>query len=179
MRVFSSLGATVGILALAASSAGAQAASSFGPFVAYTSGRNISTPVTAGAEMALFGSGLFGFRGSGAILLDDRGRLDASAPHGWDVDGDLVLRLGHPGFGSFSLVPYAFTGIGGMSRPDALTGAKDFFHTWSYGGGVSLGLSRSLQITGEARQRAMRATGDTQWHSTGGAETRLGLMFRI
>ncbi len=178
MRVFSSLCTTTAVLALAASAAGAQGSSSFGPFVAYTSGHNISTPVTAGAQMALF-SGLFGVRGSGAILLDDRGRLDASAPHGWDMDGDLVLRLGHPGFASFSLVPYAFTGIGGMSRPDALTGAKEFYHTWSYGGGVSLGLSRSLQITAEARQRAMRATGETQWHSTGGAEMRVGLLFHL
>lgn len=177
MRLHSFLPAAA-LAVLAASTATAQASSSFGPFVAYTGGRNISAPVTAGAQMTVF-SGLFGIRGSGAILLDDRSRLDASAPNGWDIDGDLVMRLGHAGGASFSLVPYAFTGIGGRSRPDAFTGATDFSHTWSYGGGISLGLSRALQITGEARQRAMRATGETQWHSTGGAEIRLGAMFHL
>ncbi len=175
MRIISTMVPATALVASVALGAGAQATSSFGPFVAYTSGRSIGAPVTAGAELALF-AGTFGVRGSGAILLDDRGRLDASAPLGWDTDADLVMRLGHPGGQSFSLVPYAFAGIGGRSRPNAYTGTNDFSHTWSYGGGLALGLSHALQITAEARQRAMRAVGETQWHSTGGAEVRLGVM---
>ncbi len=174
MRIFPTIVPAAALVATAALGAGAQATSSFGPFVAYTSGRSIGSPVTAGAGLALF-AGTLGVRGSGAILLDG-GRLDASAPLGWDTDADLVMRLGHPGGQSFSLVPYAFTGIGGRSRPNAYTGTNDFWHTWSYGGGLALGLSHSLQITAEARQRAMRAVGETQWHSTGGAEVRLGVM---
>lgn len=175
MRVFSMLIPAAALVAGTAAAAAGQASSSFGPFVAYTSGRSINSPVTAGAGLTLF-AGTLGVRGSGAILLDDRSHLDASAPHGWDTDADLVMRLGRPASQGFSLVPYAFAGVGGRSRPNSLTGVNDFYHTWSYGGGLALGLSHSLQITGEARQRAMRATGETQWHSTGGAELRLGVM---
>lgn len=175
MRTLSTIVSGAALVAFTALAAGAQGSSSFGPFVGYTSGHGITSPVTAGAGIAFF-AGALGVRGSGAILLDDRGRLDASAPYGWDTDADLVMRLGRPTGQSFSLVPYAFAGIGGRSRPDSFTGVNDFYHTWSYGGGVALGLSHSLQITGEARQRAMRVTGETQWHSTGGAELRLGLM---
>lgn len=175
MRVLSTFVTTAALVASTAIAAGAQGSSAIGPFVSYTSGHGITSPVTAGAGITLF-AGALGVRGSGAILLDDRGHLDASAPHGWDTDADLVLRLGRPGWQSFSLVPYAFTGIGGRSRPNAITGVNDFYHSWSYGGGIALGLSHSIQITGEARQRAMRAIGETQWHSTGGAEVRFGVM---
>lgn len=174
-RILSTVVSAAALVASTTLAAGAQASSSFGPFVAYTSGHTIGAPVAAGAGLTLF-AGPLGVRGSGAILMDGNGRLDASAPMGWDTDADLVMRLGRAGGASFSLVPYAFTGVGGRSRPNAFTGTNDFYHTWSYGGGLALGLARSLQITAEARQRAMRAVGETQWHSTGGAEVRLGLM---
>lgn len=177
MRTVSHLAGGLALSAVVATTVAAQAVSGFGPFVAYPTGAHFDSPASAGASMTVYNAGIFGLRGSGAILLDG-GRLDASAPRGWDVDGDLLLRLGRASSISFSLVPYAFAGLGGRSRP-VLGAPNDYSHTWSYGGGVALALSRALEITGEARQRAMRETGETKWRSAGPTELRLGAAFRM
>lgn len=175
------------IATLVASRAGAQGFTSVTPFVSYARGSAIGDPSSAGLSVAMMG-GNAGLRASGAILLDERNRLDPDAPRGWDIDGDLLLRLGgghsHRRFhddAGLSLVPFGFVGLGGRRRPATISTfagtetTSTYTRTWSYGGGLALALSRALEISGEARWRNLRDPNGTGWHAAGTPELRLGV----
>jgi cell wall-associated NlpC family hydrolase len=75
--------------------------------------------------------------------------------------------------------PYAFAGIGAQSS-SASPSMNSAIKTWSYGGGVDVPLSPSLQINGEVRYRnQLRASLATAADFTPGAEYRIGLSLSL
>lgn len=144
------------------------------PFVSYYHADGIASPTLAGAELALW-AGQFGARGSAALPLS--GPTATNGARGWDGDLDLVVRLGDVTRSDIALIPYAFAGIGGRTRPDAF-GENRWTSMRSYGAGASLTLSRSLGVSAEARMRSYRDAYDGTWTADRVPEWRLGVVLR-
>ena len=144
-----------------------------------------SDPITrtlGGLSLSL-GTPFVGVRGSGAI-----GQSTLSAQAGainqgpsdvvWSSNADLLLgpvnaRLGE-GF-----MPYGFVGLG-MESAAYPTTFTDAIRTWSYGGGVQLGLGSLVSVNGEARFKRLAAPAtyaDSQF--VRGIEYRVGIGFHF
>ena len=140
----------------------------------------------AGFALTL-GNGAIGARGSFGLGLAQFSSARSSAsvpvPAQWTGDGDVIFA---DNFGGLAGIlggiakPYAFAGIGAQSS----TGSQSLnsaIKTWSYGGGVSVPLSSSLEIGGEVRYRNQlggRASTSAA-DFIPGAEYRIGLSFNF
>ena len=144
-----------------------------------------SDPITrtlGGVALSL-GTPFVGIRGSGAIGQSTvspqagaigRGNSDAV----WSSNADLLLgpmnaRLGE-GF-----MPYGFVGLGleSAAYPTTFT---DAIRTWSYGGGIQLGLGSLVSVNGEARFKRLAAPAtfaDSEF--VRGTEFRVGIGFHF
>jgi cell wall-associated NlpC family hydrolase len=139
-----------------------------------------SSPITRtiGGLSLSVGTPYLGIRGSGGLgvstLNAQTGVSQAPATLVWATDADLVLGPVNAGLGE-GFMPYTFAGIG-MGSSAQPTTFTDVIRTWSYGGGLQLGLGRMLSVNGEVRSRhlaapAMRA--DSQL--VRGLEYRVGI----
>ncbi len=155
MRLSSLLVRTGVLVVVTASSAAAQARLSTELFVA----RN--NTLSSGAS--LYGLGLMlsggplGLRASGALNLrtDSEDDVDVLRIGAWTGEVDLVLQpalLGAAERAPIAFSPYVFGGIGRISGVE-VDGSRSFWTGASYGGGVSLPLTRAMGVTGEARYR--------------------------
>lgn len=176
MRLHSTVAALALTAAAALPAAAQQTAPSvtLTPFVTYYRSEGVGSPTLAGGELALW-AGQFGGRGSLALPLT--GPTNADGARGWDGDLDLVVRLGDVTRSDIAFVPYAFAGMGGRTRPDALRNDV-WTPTRSYGAGATLSLSRALAISGEARMRRYRNAYDGSWDSDNTPEWRFGVVLR-
>ncbi len=153
----------------------AQSSVALTPFVAYYRAADVSSPTTAGADLAIYG-GQLGIRASAAVPVS--GPTDRNGSRGWDGDLDFVVRLSSPMSMSTTLVPYVFGGIGGRSRPDAFR-VPEWTPTRSFGAGAQLSLTRSLGVSAEARYRMMRTfqpDGTRPWRTDSSPELRVGIV---
>ena len=140
-----------------------------------------SDPITrtlGGLSLSL-GTPFVGIRGSGAIgqstVSPQAGALSAGNSDAvWSSTADLLVgpmnaRLGE-GF-----MPYGFVGLGleSAAYPTTFT---DAIRTWSYGGGIQLGLGSLVSVNGEARFKRLAAPAtfaDSQF--VRGIEYRVGI----
>ena len=153
----------------------AQSSLTLTPFLGYYRNTDVKSPATAGADLAIYG-GPLGIRASGAIPLT--GPTDSKKSRGWDGDLDFVVRLIDPSKLGFGLVPYAFGGFGGRTRPDAFQN-QVWTPTRSLGGGAQIILTRSLALSAEARVRSTRQLqldGSRPWRWDSAPEVRVGFM---
>jgi cell wall-associated NlpC family hydrolase len=159
-----------------------------------TSGAQIFTSLNnsfpGGGGVAGFGltlgNGSIGVRGSFGVGLSSfsatNGSSSTSTPRQWIGDADLVLgdRFGGlAGILGGALEPYAFAGVGAqsVSASPSLTSATK---TWSYGGGMTLPISNTFGISGEARYR--NQLGNAQVSPSDfvrGTEYRVGISFHF
>ena len=137
----------------------AQAEITAGPFLAampsaYDGHATRLTGLALGAY-----SGAFGARASGALAIDATTRSSTGARvstiSDWIADGDVLLRVG--GFDRYhSVAPdvaiFGFLGIGAIAWRDGIDSMR-VAQSWSHGGGLSIGLGESIQLSGEARYR--------------------------
>src|SRR5690349_17714635 len=144
-----------------------------------------SDPITrtlGGLSLSL-GTPFVGIRGSGAIgqstLSPQAGTINQGPSDlVWSSNADLLLgpvnaRLGE-GF-----MPYGFVGLGLESAANPTT-FTDAIRTWSYGGGVQLGLGSLVSVNGEARLKRLAAPAtyaDSQF--VRGIEYRVGIGFHF
>ncbi|MDQ6717338.1 MAG: C40 family peptidase [Gemmatimonadota bacterium] len=139
----------------------------------------------AGFAISL-GNGAIGVRGSFGVgisgLSASNGSTGSTAPRRWIGDGDLILGNNFGGLAGIlggALEPYAFAGVGAQSA-SASPSLSDAAKTWSYGGGVTLPLSNTLGISGEARQRnLLGASYVPPSDFVSGMEYRLGISFHF
>lgn len=104
-------------------------------------------------------SDAFGARVSGAMALNDTMRSSTGARittiSDWIADGDVLLRVGgRDRFHSISpeVSIFGFLGVGAVSWRDAADSMR-VVPSWSHGGGISVGLGQSVELSGEARFR--------------------------
>jgi len=144
-----------------------------------------SDPITrtlGGLSLSL-GTPFVGIRGSGAIgqsTVSPQAGNVAQGPSDvvWSSNADLLIgpmnaRLGE-GF-----MPYGFVGLGleSAAYPTTFT---DAIRTWSYGGGIQLGLGSLVSVNGEARFKRLAAPAtfaDSQF--VRGIEYRVGIGFHF
>lgn len=132
------------------------------------------------------GNGGIGVRGSFGVGLSGfsapSGASSSATPRQWAGDADIVVG---DNFGALAgllggaLEPYAFAGVGAQSisaSPSLNAAAK----AWSYGGGVTLPLSSTFGVSGEARYR--NQLGNSYLSPSdfvSGTEYRVGLSFHF
>jgi cell wall-associated NlpC family hydrolase len=144
-----------------------------------------SDPITrtmGGLSLSL-GTPYVGVRGSGAIgqsTLATQFGTPASGPSDvvWSTNADLLLGPMNAGLGE-GFMPYTFVGLGleSAAQPTTFT---DAIRTWSYGGGVQLGLGSLVSVNGEARFKRLAAPAtfaDSQF--VRGIEYRVGIGFHF
>jgi cell wall-associated NlpC family hydrolase len=180
---FSAISALIATFALPLTLA-AQASSGAQIFTA------INNSFPGGAGVAGFGltlgNGAIGARASFGVGLSGYASPSASpaagAPRQWMGDADIVLGNNFAGLAGIfggALEPYAFAGVGAqsVSTSPAMSAATK---TWSYGGGVSLPLSSTFGISGEARSRSQlgNAVGASS-EFVPGMEYRVGISFHF
>ena len=142
------------MLAVAASSAAAQARLSTELFVARNNTLASGTPLY-GLGLGFFG-GPIGLRASGALAfrteLVDRAEIVKIGA--WTGELDLLLQPAVLGGDRtvFPLAPYVFGGIGRISGIE-FDGSRSHWTGASYGGGVMVPLTRAFGVSGEARYR--------------------------
>jgi cell wall-associated NlpC family hydrolase len=138
---------------------------------------------TLGGISLSVGTPFIAIRGSGAFGMSSLGSpttltgQSASDPV-WATNADLMLGPVNAGLGE-GFMPYTFVGLGleSSAQPVQFT---DAIRTWSYGGGLQLGLGRLLSVNGEARWRrlaAMATPADSQF--VRGIEYRVGIGFHF
>ena len=138
---------------------------------------------TLGGVSLSVGTPFIALRGSGAIGMSTIGTQttapsqNASDPV-WSTNADLVLGPVNAGLGE-GFMPYTFVGLGmeSSAQPVQFT---DAIRTWSYGGGLQLGLGSLLSVNGEARWRRLAAIAtpaDSQF--VRGIEYRVGIGFHF
>jgi hypothetical protein len=139
-----------------------------------------SSPITRtiGGLSLSVGTPYLGIRGSGGIgvssLSSQSGINQGPTNLVWATDADLVLGPVNAGLGE-GFMPYTFAGVGMGSSAQPAT-FTDVIRTWSYGGGLQLGLGRMLSVNGEIRSRHLAAPAtyaDTQF--VRGLEYRVGI----
>lgn len=144
-----------------------------------------SDPVTrtlGGVSLSL-GTPYVGIRGSGAIgqsTLTPQFGTTTSGPSNvvWSSNADLLLGPMNAGLGE-GFMPYTFVGLGLESAAEPTT-FTDAIRTWSYGGGIQLGLGRLVSVNGEARFKRLAAPAtyaDSQF--VRGIEYRVGFGFHF
>jgi len=144
-----------------------------------------SDPVTrtlGGLSLSL-GTPYVGIRGSGAIgqsSLTPQGGSINQGPSDvvWSSNADLLLGPMNAGLGE-GFMPYTFIGLGleSAAQPTTFT---DAIRTWSYGGGIQLGLGGLVSVNGEARFKRLAAPAayaDSQF--VRGIEYRVGIGFHF
>ena len=144
-----------------------------------------SAPITRtlGGISLSVGTPYIAIRGSGALGMSTLTTQTAfpgqcmSDPV-WATNADLVLGPVNAGLGE-GFMPYTFAGLGleSSAQPVQFT---DAIRTWSYGGGLQLGLGRLLSVNGEARWRrlaALASPADSQF--VRGIEYRVGIGFHF
>lgn len=139
-----------------------------------------SSPITRtiGGLSLSVGTPYLGIRGSGGIgvssLSSASGINQGPTNLVWATDADLVLGPVNAGLGE-GFMPYTFAGVGMGSSAQPAT-FTDVIRTWSYGGGLQLGLGRMLSVNGEIRSRHLAAPAtyaDSQF--VRGLEYRVGV----
>ena len=144
-----------------------------------------SEPITRtlGGISLSVGTPYIAIRGSGAFGMSTLGTQttvpsqSASDPV-WATNADLMLGPVNAGLGE-GFMPYTFVGLGleSSAQPVQFT---DAIRTWSYGGGLQLGLGHLLSVNGEARWRRLAAIAtpaDSQF--VRGIEYRVGIGFHF
>ncbi|HJQ09624.1 MAG TPA: C40 family peptidase [Gemmatimonadaceae bacterium] len=144
-----------------------------------------SDPVTrtlGGLSLSL-GTPYVGIRGSGAIGQSTLSPTTGTINQGpsdvvWSSNADLLLGPMNAGLGE-GFMPYTFVGLGleSAAQPTTFT---DAIRTWSYGGGVQLGLGSLVSVNGEARFKRLAAPAsyaDSQF--VRGIEYRVGIGFHF
>ena len=144
-----------------------------------------SDPVTrtlGGLSLSL-GTPYVGIRGSGAIgqssLTPQAGTINQGPSDVvWSSNADLLLGPMNAGLGE-GFMPYTFIGLGleSAAQPTTFT---DAIRTWSYGGGIQLGLGSLVSVNGEARFKRLAAPAsyaDSQF--VRGIEYRVGIGFHF
>src|SRR3954467_10326896 len=134
---------------------------------------------TLGGMSLSVGTPYLGIRGSGGIgisSLASLGTVSSQNPSNlvWAANADLVLGPVNAGLGE-GFMPYTFGGLG-LERSVQPTTFTDAVRTWSYGGGLQLGLGRLLSVNGEIRSRHLAAPAapiDSQF--VRGLEYRVGI----
>lgn len=134
---------------------------------------------TIGGLSLSLGTPYIGIRGSGGLGISTVAGQATAPPAGstdliWATDADLILGPVNAGLGQ-GFMPYTFAGVGIMSSAEPVT-FTDAIRTWSYGGGLQLGLGRLVSVNGEVRARrlaAAAAPADSQLVK--GLEYRVGI----
>jgi cell wall-associated NlpC family hydrolase len=115
---------------------------------------------TLGGLSLNLGTPYLGIRGSGGLGISSPTTQAGFGQGGsslvWATNADLILGPVNAGLGA-GFMPYTFAGIGLESSAQPAT-FTDAIRTWSYGGGLQLGLSRMLSVSGEVRSRHLAAT---------------------
>jgi cell wall-associated NlpC family hydrolase len=144
-----------------------------------------SAPITRtlGGISLSVGTPYIALRGSGAMGMSTIGTQTTAPSQGatdpvWATNADLVLGPVNAGLGE-GFMPYTFVGLGleSSAQPVQFT---DAIRTWSYGGGLQLGLGSLLSVNGEARWRRLAAiatAADSQF--VRGIEYRVGIGFHF
>jgi hypothetical protein len=144
-----------------------------------------SAPITRtiGGLSLSVGTPYLGIRGSGGIGVSSLTVPTGSVGQGpsdlvWATNADLLLGPVNAGLGE-GFMPYTFGGLGleSAARP---VGFTDAIRTWSYGGGLQLGIGRILSVNGEVRSRHLAAPAtpaDSQF--VRGLEYRVGIGFHF
>ena len=144
-----------------------------------------SAPITRtlGGISLSVGTPYLAIRGSGALGMSTLGTQTTVPSQGasdpvWATNADLMLGPVNAGLGE-GFMPYTFVGLGleSSAQPVQFT---DAIRTWSYGGGLQLGLGSLLSVNGEARWRrlaAMASAADSQF--VRGIEYRVGIGFHF
>ena len=140
-----------------------------------------SDPITrtlGGLSLSL-GTPFVGIRGSGAIgqstLAGQTGTFNQNQSDVvWSSNADLLIGPTNARLGE-GFMPYGFLGLGleSAAYPTTFT---DAIRTWSYGGGVQLGLGSLVSVNGEARFKRLAAPAtyaDSQF--VRGIEYRVGI----
>ena len=138
---------------------------------------------TLGGVSLSVGTPFVTIRGSGALgmsTLGTSGVVPSQNPSDlvWATNADLILGPVNAGLGE-GFMPYSFVGLGMESSAQPLQ-FTDAIRTWSYGGGLQLGLGRMLSVNGEARWRRLAETAsaaDSQF--VRGMEYRVGIGFHF
>ena len=122
-------------------------------------------------------------RGNGALGMSTLGTPTTAPSQNasdivWATGADLILGPVNAGLGE-GFMPYSFVGLGleSSAQPAQFT---DAIRTWSYGGGLQLGLGHILSVSGEARWRRLAAPAtfvDSQF--VRGIEYRVGIGFHF
>ncbi len=151
---------------------------------------SINNSFPGGVGLAGFGislgNGAIGVRGSFGVGISGVGAPNGSSattvPRRWVGDGDIVLGNNFGGLAGIfggALEPYAFVGVGAQSA-SAYPSPSEAAKTWSYGGGVTLPLSNTLGISGEARQRNLLGASNVAPNDfVSGMEYRVGISFHF
>lgn len=158
-RTPSAIAAATIALLLFARETRAQAEVAVGPFLTFVpSSYEPHAPRFTGLTLGAY-SGAFGARVSGAVAIDPNTRSSTGARvstiSDWIADGDVLLRVGgrdryHRA--SPDVATFGFLGLGAVAWRDAIDSTR-VAQSWSYGGGVALGLGESVELNGEARYR--------------------------
>jgi cell wall-associated NlpC family hydrolase len=144
-----------------------------------------SDPITrtlGGLSLSL-GTPYVGIRGSGAIGQSTLTPQPGTVSQGpsdvvWSSNADLLLGPMNAGLGE-GFMPYTFVGLGleSSAQPTTFT---DAIRTWSYGGGIQLGIGSLVSVNGEARFKRLAAPAtyaDSQF--VRGIEYRVGIGFHF
>lgn len=116
---------------------------------------------TLGGLSLSVGTPFVGIRGSGALGISTLGNQATIAGQNaadlvWSTNADLMLGPVNAGLGE-GFMPYTFVGLGMESSAYPLQ-FTDAIRTWSYGGGIQLGLGSMLSVSGEARWKRLAAS---------------------
>ena len=116
---------------------------------------------TLGGLSLSVGTPFVGIRGSGALGISTLGNQATIAGQNaadlvWSTNADLMLGPVNAGLGE-GFMPYTFVGLGMESSAYPLQ-FTDAIRTWSYGGGIQLGLGSILSVSGEARWKRLAAS---------------------
>jgi hypothetical protein len=137
---------------------------------------------TLGGLSLSVGTPYVGIRGSGGLGVSSptaqTGFSQGASNLAWAANADLLLGPVNAGLGE-GFMPYTFGGLG-LERSVQGTGFTDAIRTWSYGGGLQLGLGRLLSVNGEIRSRHLAAPAspiDSEF--VRGLEYRVGLGFHF
>lgn len=137
---------------------------------------------TLGGLSLSVGTPYIGIRGSGGLGVSSPttqlGFNQGPSNLAWAANADLLLGPMNAGLGE-GFMPYTFGGLG-LERSVQPTTFTDAVRTWSYGGGVQLGLGRLLSVNGEIRSRHLAAPAapiDSDF--VRGLEYRVGIGFHF
>src|SRR5438105_10760308 len=97
-------------------------------------------------------------RGNGALGMSTLGTQTTFPSQNasdlvWATGADLMLGPVNAGLGE-GFMPYSFVGLGLESSASPVQ-FTDAIRTWSYGGGLQLGLGHIFSVNGEARWRRL------------------------